>query len=87
VIVDPSHAAGKSELVADLSRAAIACGADGLIIECHPQPEKSVSDARQALSLMAMAELVDSLTPIAHAVGRKVYRSAVSKPERLLACA
>jgi 3-deoxy-7-phosphoheptulonate synthase len=87
VIVDPSHAAGKSELVADLSRAAIACGADGLIIECHPQPEKSVSDARQALSLTAMAELVESLTPIAHAVGRKVYRSAVSKPERLLACA
>jgi 3-deoxy-7-phosphoheptulonate synthase len=82
VIVDPSHAAGKSELVADLSRAAIACGADGLMIECHPQPEKSVSDARQALSLMAMAELVESLTPIAHAVGRKVYQ-----PQRLLACA
>ncbi len=38
VIVDPSHAAGKRELVADLARAAIACGADGLIIECHPEP-------------------------------------------------
>lgn len=72
VIVDPSHAAGKSELIADLARAAVACGADGLMIECHPEPEKSVSDARQALSLEAMNELVESLRPVAAAVGRKV---------------
>lgn len=72
VIVDPSHAAGKRELVADLARAAIACGADGLIIECHPEPEKSVSDARQALSLEDMVELVESIKPIAAAVGRSV---------------
>lgn len=70
IIVDPSHAAGKRELVADLARAAIACGADGLIIECHPEPEQSVSDARQALSLEDMADLVASLQPIAVAVGR-----------------
>ena len=74
VIVDPSHAAGKRELVADLARAAIACGADGLIIECHPEPEKSVSDARQALSLEAMAHLVASLHPIAAAVGRQLHQ-------------
>jgi len=74
VIVDPSHAAGKRELVPDLARAAIACGADGLIIECHPEPEKSVSDARQALSLEAMAELVHSLEPIATAVGRRLQQ-------------
>jgi 3-deoxy-7-phosphoheptulonate synthase len=73
ILVDPSHAAGKRELIADLSRAAIACGADGLIIECHPEPEKSVSDARQALSLEDMAALVRSLEPIAEAVGRKMY--------------
>lgn len=72
VIVDPSHAAGKSELVADLARAAVACGADGLIIECHPEPEKSVSDARQALSLEEMIKLVHSLRPVAEAVGRKI---------------
>ncbi|MBD2099197.1 3-deoxy-7-phosphoheptulonate synthase [Trichocoleus sp. FACHB-591] len=72
IIVDPSHAAGKRELVADLARAAIACGADGLIIECHPEPEQSVSDARQALSLEEMAELVASLKPIAVAVGRGI---------------
>lgn len=76
VIVDPSHAAGKRELVADLARAAVACGADGLIIECHPEPERSVSDARQALSLADMIALVESLRPLAQAVGRTVRAQA-----------
>ena len=76
IIVDPSHAAGKRELVADLARAAVACGADGLIIECHPEPDKSVSDARQALSLEEMVSLVASLRPIAEAVGRTIKRPA-----------
>ncbi|HEY9785091.1 MAG TPA: 3-deoxy-7-phosphoheptulonate synthase [Candidatus Obscuribacterales bacterium] len=79
VIVDPSHAAGKRELVPDLARAAIACGADGLIIECHPEPDKSVSDARQALSLEDMVELVRSLKPIAEAVGRTI--AGIDTPE------
>jgi len=70
VIVDPSHAVGKRELVAPLAKAAVACGADGLIVECHPQPEKSVSDARQALSLPDMVDLVASLRAVAAAVGR-----------------
>ncbi len=72
VIVDPSHAVGKRELVAPMAKAAVACGADGLIIECHPQPEKSVSDARQALSLEDMVSLIDSLKPVAAAVGRNI---------------
>jgi 3-deoxy-7-phosphoheptulonate synthase len=72
VIVDPSHAVGKRELVAPLAKAAVACGADGLIIECHPEPEQSVSDARQALSLEDMVNLVHSLRPVATAVGRVV---------------
>ena len=72
VLVDPSHATGKRELVAALARAAIAAGADGLIIECHPEPDQSVSDARQTISLEAMANLVDSLVPIAQAVGRTI---------------
>ena len=75
-IVDPSHAVGKRELIAPLAKAAIACGADGLIIECHPEPEKSVSDARQALSLEAMVELVDSLKPVAASVGRSISENA-----------
>ncbi|MBW4613536.1 MAG: 3-deoxy-7-phosphoheptulonate synthase [Desmonostoc vinosum HA7617-LM4] len=72
VIVDPSHAVGKRELIAPMAKAAVACGADGLIIECHPEPEKSVSDARQALSLEDMVNLVDSLKPVAAAVGRNI---------------
>ncbi len=72
VIVDPSHAVGKRELVPSLAKAAVACGADGLMVECHPIPEESVSDARQALSLEDMLELVQSLRPIASAVGRYI---------------
>ncbi|MGB7444504.1 MAG: N-acetylneuraminate synthase family protein, partial [Coleofasciculaceae cyanobacterium] len=75
VIVDPSHAAGKRELIAPLAKAAIATGADGLIIECHPEPEKSVSDARQALSLEDMVDLVNILRPVAAAVGRSIAES------------
>lgn len=83
VIVDPSHAAGKRELVADLARAAIACGADGVIVECHPEPEKSVSDARQALSLEEMVALANSLSAIAAAVGRTLPDQAGTLPPRL----
>ncbi|WP_083883613.1 3-deoxy-7-phosphoheptulonate synthase [Spirulina subsalsa] len=83
VIVDPSHAVGKRELVAPLAKAAIACGADGLIIECHPEPEKSISDARQALSLEDMVALVHRLQPVASAIGRSVRTT----PERPLLAA
>lgn len=72
VIVDPSHAAGRRGLIAGLSRAAIACGADGLIIECHPEPDKAISDAQQTLSLPEMQALVESLRPIALGVGRSM---------------
>jgi 3-deoxy-7-phosphoheptulonate synthase len=78
VIVDPSHAAGKRELVPALALAAIACGADGLIIECHPEPEKSVSDARQALSMEDMENLMTALAPVAIAVGRTVHTRQIS---------
>lgn len=83
VIVDPSHAAGKRELIAPLAKGAIACGADGLMIECHPQPEKSISDARQALSLPDMVALVQSLRPVAAAVGRNIIE--VNSPQSLAA--
>jgi len=84
VIVDPSHAAGKRELVADLARAAIACGADGLIVECHPEPEKSVSDARQALSLDDMVAMVHSVKAIATAIGRSVPSGVEHLPQLAL---
>ena len=76
VMVDPSHAAGKRELVPALARAAIAAGADGLMVECHPVPDESVSDARQALTLEEMAALTRSLEPIAVALGRRLGNGA-----------
>jgi 3-deoxy-7-phosphoheptulonate synthase len=79
VMVDPSHAAGKRELVPDLARAAIAAGADGLIVECHPVPDESVSDARQALTLEEMATLARSLEPIAAALGRRLKAGAAAE--------
>jgi 3-deoxy-7-phosphoheptulonate synthase len=70
VIVDPSHAAGRTDLVPALSYAAIAAGADGLIIEVHPTPESALSDGDQSLAPAAFTSLMSSLQPFAAAVGR-----------------
>jgi len=70
VVVDPSHGTGKWELVAPVSRAAVAVGADGLLIEVHPHPEQAVSDGAQSLKLARFAALMQSLIPVAEAVGR-----------------
>jgi 3-deoxy-7-phosphoheptulonate synthase len=70
VIVDPSHAAGRKDLVVPLSRAAIAVGADGVIVDVHPDPERALCDGPQALlgaDLRALAQAVRQLPP---AVGR-----------------
>ncbi|MBS3098207.1 3-deoxy-7-phosphoheptulonate synthase [Candidatus Woesearchaeota archaeon] len=72
VFVDPSHGTGKIDLVAPMSKAAIACGADGLIIEVHPNPEKAVSDGDQSLKPKDFADLMRELKPIAKAVGRSI---------------
>ena len=72
VIVDPSHGTGKWELVEPVSRAAIAAGADGLIIEVHTHPEKAVSDGRQSLLPARFAHLRESVEAIAAAVGRRM---------------
>jgi 3-deoxy-7-phosphoheptulonate synthase len=72
VVADPSHATGKWELVAPVSRAAVAAGADGLIIEVHPRPEEAVSDGAQSLKPFRFAELMRSLRPVAEAVGRRL---------------
>ena len=58
VIVDPSHATGKRSLVPAVSRAAIAVGADGLIVEVHPEPERALSDGPQSLDLDGFADLI-----------------------------
>ncbi len=61
VIVDPSHATGKRSIVAKCARAAIAIGADGVIVEVHPEPEKALSDAAQQLTFENFREMMDGL--------------------------
>jgi 3-deoxy-7-phosphoheptulonate synthase len=63
VILDPSHAVGKRSLVAALCRAAVAIGADGLVVEVHPCPEKAFSDGAQSLKLEDFAQLMRDLRP------------------------
>ena len=61
IIYDPSHSTGYRNFVPAISLAAIAAGADGLIVESHPNPEKSISDADQAITLETLTEIVDSI--------------------------
>lgn len=70
VIVDPSHAGGKAWLVADLACAAVAAGADGLLVEVHPNPPEAWCDADQALTPEEFAHLMRKLDGVARALGR-----------------
>lgn len=70
IIVDPSHATGKKSLIEPMTKAAIACGADGFIIEVHPNPEQALSDASQQLLPAQFEQLLKNLDPIVKAVGR-----------------
>ncbi len=72
VIVDPSHAVGKWDLVAPMAKAAVAAGADGLLIEVHPNPEEALCDGEQSLKPKSFKQLMDELRPIAGAVGREM---------------
>ncbi len=72
VIADPSHATGRTDLVLPAARAAVAAGADGLLIEIHPNPANALSDADQALSLAMLPELVADSGRIAIALGRRL---------------
>jgi 3-deoxy-7-phosphoheptulonate synthase len=72
VVVDPSHATGKWTLVKAASKAAVAAGADGLIIEVHPNPAEAVSDGEQSLKPQRFAELMGEVRKVAEAVGRTV---------------
>ena len=91
IIADPSHAAGKWEFVGALSRAAVAAGADGIILEVHPQPDHAWSDGRQSLKPERFAKLIRDMRAIALAVGRDVPANDTTvpangqaKPEELL---
>ena len=72
IVVDPSHGTGRWKMVAPMARAAIAAGADGLIIEVHPNPEKALSDGDQSLKPEDFRELMGNLEGIAKVMGRSL---------------
>lgn len=72
VIVDPSHAAGHYSLVPAIAKAAVAAGADGLLIEVHPNPEKALVDGLQSLTPANFAKLMEELRLVAKSVGRYI---------------
>ena len=72
IIVDPSHGTGRRSMIAPMSRAAIAAGADGLIIEVHPHPEQALSDGDQSLRPEQFAALMEEARRIAEVMGRKI---------------
>ena len=74
ILIDPSHASGVREYVSDLARAAIAVGADGVIIEVHPEPEKALCDGPESLPPPQFQALMKSLDPLATAMGVTLNR-------------
>ncbi|MGI6604668.1 MAG: 3-deoxy-7-phosphoheptulonate synthase [bacterium] len=81
VIVDPSHATGRWRLVEPLSLAAVAAGADGLIIEVHPNPAEALSDGPQSLTPTRFATLLQKLAPLTAAMGRSVSHPSGVMPQ------
>ncbi len=78
VVLDPSHATGDANYVLPIARAAIAAGADGLIVEVHPDPSKAVSDGKQSLKPEKFAEMVKQVKAIAEVMGRQI--APIKKP-------
>ncbi len=72
IFIDPSHGTGKAEYVPAMCRAALAAGADGLLIEVHPDPGHALSDGQQSLDFAAFEQLCESLKPIATAIGVQI---------------
>lgn len=78
VIVDPSHSTGKSSLVPAASKAALAAGADGLMIEVHPEPHKSYSDGQQSIDIPTFEKLMKELSDMALLLGKKSFSAVLS---------
>jgi 3-deoxy-7-phosphoheptulonate synthase len=76
IVADPSHGTGRRDKVLPMARAAVAAGADGILIEVHPQPEKALSDGAQSMTPDQFAECVTQLRRVAAAVGRRVTELA-----------
>jgi 3-deoxy-7-phosphoheptulonate synthase len=77
ILVDPSHAAGKRPFVGALALAGIAAGADGLMLEVHPNPDHALSDGNQSLNFAEFDALMPRMAAVAAAVGRRVETGAV----------
>jgi 3-deoxy-7-phosphoheptulonate synthase len=75
VVVDPSHGIGIRSMVLPMARAAVAAGADGLILEVHPEPDRALSDGMQSLDLPLFAKVMKDVEAIAGALGRPIYRA------------
>jgi 3-deoxy-7-phosphoheptulonate synthase len=74
ILVDPSHATGKRDSVLPMARAAVASGADGLLVEVHHQPDKALSDGPQSIYPSQFATMMDEIEQIAPVVGRNLAR-------------
>jgi 3-deoxy-7-phosphoheptulonate synthase len=72
VLVDPSHGTGKRDYVPAMALAALAAGADGLLIEIHPEPDRALSDGAQSLTFAHFTQLLESLRRLATALGRTI---------------
>jgi 3-deoxy-7-phosphoheptulonate synthase len=78
VVADPSHGTGKRKLVEPVSLGMVAAGADGLILEVHPDPEHALSDGAQSLTFDIFSSVMENVAKVAAAVGKKMERSAVT---------
>jgi 3-deoxy-7-phosphoheptulonate synthase len=80
IVADPSHGTGLRDKVTPMARAAVAAGADGVLVEVHPQPDKALSDGAQSLYPEQFAQLVQQLRPIADAIGRHIAQVPGTAP-------
>lgn len=78
IIADPSHGTGRRSKVVPMARAAVAAGADGIIVEVHPQPDRALSDGAQSLFPQQFVEMMRGLGAVAEAVGRKIAEPAAA---------
>lgn len=83
VIVDPSHATGRRELVIPMARAAVAAGADGLLLEAHPDPDRALCDGEQSLTIEMFGRLMEEIAPIVDAMGRSLRPGCAAADDQL----
>jgi 3-deoxy-7-phosphoheptulonate synthase len=76
IVADPSHGTGLRDKVGPMARAALAAGADGLLIEVHPEPDRALSDGAQSLYPDQFAALMEELRAVAAAIGREIPQCA-----------